>query len=54
MGLVLGLAMTHDQAQDPTAPVEAWYGAGRSALLPVQCTPEAVSSRHQAAWGNGP
>lgn len=26
--------------------VEAWYGAGRSALLPVQCCGELVSSRH--------
>jgi hypothetical protein len=33
----------------PAALVEAWYGAGRSALLPVQCTGELVSSRHQAA-----
>ncbi|MCP9891761.1 hypothetical protein KBY57_11965 [Cyanobium sp. Aljojuca 7D2] len=29
--------------------VEAWYGAGRSALLPVQCCGELVSSRHQHA-----
>ena len=29
--------------------VEAWYGAGRSALLPVACTGELVSSRHHAA-----
>lgn len=28
--------------------VEAWYEAGRSALLPMQCTGELVSSRHQA------
>lgn len=29
--------------------VEAWYRCGRSALLPVQCTGELVSSRHQVA-----
>jgi hypothetical protein len=29
--------------------VEAWYGSGRSALLPVECTGELVSSRHLAA-----
>ena len=29
--------------------VEAWYAAGRSALLPVQCSGELVSSRHQHA-----
>ena len=29
--------------------VDAWYSAGRSALLPVQCTGELVSSRHQVA-----
>ena len=29
--------------------VEAWYQAGRSALLPVQCTGELISNRHQAA-----
>jgi hypothetical protein len=29
--------------------VEAWYNSGRSALLPVECTGELVSSRHQAA-----
>ena len=29
--------------------VEAWYCSGHSALLPVQCTGELVSSRHQAA-----
>ena len=28
--------------------VEAWYSSGRSALLPVECTGELVSSRHQA------
>ena len=33
----------------PAALVEAWYATGRSALLPVQCTGELVSSRHQAA-----
>jgi hypothetical protein len=49
MGLVLGLAMTLDQAQDPAALVEAWHEASRSVLLPVQCTAEVVSSRHQAA-----
>jgi hypothetical protein len=27
--------------------VQAWYGAGRSALLPVQCSGELVSNRHQ-------
>jgi len=32
-----------------TALVEAWYGAGRSALLPVQCSGELVSSRHEQA-----
>jgi len=26
--------------------VEAWYQAGRSALLPVQCSGELTSSRH--------
>lgn len=26
--------------------VEAWYGDGRSSLLPVSCTGELVSSRH--------
>ena len=29
--------------------VDAWYSSGRSALLPVQCTGELVSSRHLAA-----
>ena len=29
--------------------VEAWYQAGRSALLPVRCTGELVSSRHKVA-----
>ncbi len=29
--------------------VEAWYQAGSSALLPVQCSGELVSSRHQHA-----
>ena len=29
--------------------VEAWYSSGRSTLLPVECTGELVSSRHQAA-----
>ena len=29
--------------------VEAWYEAGRSALLPMACTGELVSSRHHAA-----
>ena len=29
--------------------VEAWYQTGRSALLPVQCSGELVSSRHQHA-----
>lgn len=29
--------------------VEAWYRAGRSALLPVQCSGELISSRHQHA-----
>ena len=29
--------------------VEAWCSSGRSALLPVQCTGELVSSRHQVA-----
>ena len=29
--------------------VEAWYSAGSSALLPVRCTGELVSSRHQVA-----
>ena len=29
--------------------VEAWYATGRSSLLPVACTGELVSSRHQAA-----
>ena len=29
--------------------VEGWYSYGRSALLPVACTGELVSSRHQAA-----
>ena len=29
--------------------VEAWYGSGRSALLPVECTGELVSNRHLAA-----
>ena len=29
--------------------VEAWYSAGSSALLPVHCTGELVSSRHQVA-----
>ena len=29
--------------------VEAWYSTGRSALLPVECTGELVSSRHQVA-----
>lgn len=29
--------------------VEAWYGAGRSSLLPVACTGALVSHRHQAA-----
>ncbi|MBM5801327.1 MAG: hypothetical protein FJ077_10965 [Cyanobacteria bacterium K_DeepCast_35m_m2_023] len=32
-----------------TALVEAWYGRGRSALLPVQCSGKPVSDRHQAA-----
>lgn len=32
-----------------SALVEAWYGAGRSSLLPVACTGELVSQRHQAA-----
>jgi hypothetical protein len=32
-----------------TALVEAWYSSGCSALLPVECTGELVSSRHQAA-----
>jgi hypothetical protein len=29
--------------------VEAWYAAGRSSLLPVNCTGELVCSRHQVA-----
>lgn len=29
--------------------VEAWYKAGRSSLLPVHCTGELVSDRHQPA-----
>jgi hypothetical protein len=29
--------------------VDAWYAAGRSALLPVDCTGGLVSSRHAAA-----
>ena len=29
--------------------VEAWYVAGRSTLLPVQCSGQLVSSRHQHA-----
>ena len=29
--------------------VEAWYRAGRSSLLPMHCTGELVSARHQAA-----
>ena len=29
--------------------VEAWYGAGRSALLPVACCGALVSSRHHQA-----
>jgi len=29
--------------------VEAWYVAGQSRLLPVRCTGELISSRHQAA-----
>ena len=29
--------------------VEAWYSSGLSALLPVECTGELVSSRHHAA-----
>ena len=29
--------------------VEAWYQAGRSALLTVRCTGELVSSRHKLA-----
>jgi hypothetical protein len=29
--------------------VEGWYSSGRSSLLPVACTGELVSSRHQAA-----
>ncbi len=35
----------------PSSPalVESWYRAGRSALLPVQCTGELVSGRHHAA-----
>jgi len=32
-----------------SALVEAWYNSGRSALLPVECTGELVSSRHLAA-----
>ena len=32
-----------------SALVEAWYVAGRSALLPVHCSGELVSSRHQHA-----
>ena len=35
--------------RSPAALVEAWYGSGHSALLPMQCTGELVSSRHQAA-----
>jgi hypothetical protein len=27
--------------------VQAWYEAGRSALLPVQCSGELISNRHQ-------
>lgn len=32
-----------------SALVEAWYGAGRSRLLPVACTGALVSDRHQVA-----
>jgi hypothetical protein len=27
--------------------VQAWYEAGRSALLPVHCSGELISNRHQ-------
>jgi len=42
------LAGALNPASSP-ALVEAWYQAGRSALLPVQCTGELVSARHQVA-----
>ena len=42
------LAGALNPASSP-ALVEAWYGAGRSVLLPVACTGELVSSRHHAA-----
>ena len=42
------LAGALNPASSP-ALVEAWYGTGRSALLPVACTGELVSSRHHAA-----
>ena len=33
--------------------VERWYSGGRSKLLPVNCTGELVSSRHQMALSPG-
>jgi len=33
--------------------VELWYSGGHSKLLPVNCTGELVSSRHQMALSPG-
>jgi len=41
-------AGAHPQASSSDL-VEIWYRSGRSSLLPVACTGELVSSRHQMA-----